>query len=297
MLTGLGVFIGLEYLQHVARSAGIFAGPMYAFYGWHRVAPSPQTVAIANSWCIWGNLLTEWLWIPAGPVLAGFAWRKRESLASGSAVDYDLQPGEQQAARALQSQGLSLDEAGLVLAHRRCSQEAVALSLADGSGRGIWLERAAWMVTGVALTRCLEWLVLAPALIVSAASRPAAPLSQHLASFASLCLGLAVAAVIITGLWRWVTRYPNQRAFIARVCRLRPVFASVALVLVCAAIWCCSYTLLVHVVRPTNRSMGLIVREWRLCQTALTRLIIPIALLLWLARRWWNMQTSPAPCR
>lgn len=30
---------------------------------------------------------------------------------------------------------------------------------------------------------------------------------------------------------------------------------------------------------------------------ALTRLIIPIALLLWLARRWRSIQTKPAPCR
>jgi hypothetical protein len=186
VLIGVGLFTVLEYLRYVMSDVGRFAEPVYRFFGERDVAPSPQTIAIINSWFFWGNLLTQLLWIAAGPLLAGYAWRKRQSSASGSASHYELKPGEQEAARALQGQGLSLDESGLVLEQRRCSREAVASALARVPNRAIWLERAVWMVAGVALSRCLGWLVLQPAWIVSVASQPAAPLFQHVAGFASL---------------------------------------------------------------------------------------------------------------
>jgi hypothetical protein len=295
VLIGLGLFIGLECLPYLMMSVYHYATPLYELIGRHDVVPSPKTIAIINSWFFWGYLLKQSLWVAAGPLLAGYAWRKRGSPASGSASHYELQPGEQEAARALQSQGLSLDEAGLVLARRRGPQEVVAPSLAQSTDRGTWLERAVWMVTGVALSQCLRWLVLEPAWLVAMASSPAAPLLQHVAALASVCLGPALAAAILASLWRWIVRHPSQSTSIGRVCRLRPVLAAIALAVVCAGIWCCWYGLFRYVVRPANSGVGAIGSQWMIYGGAVTQLIIPIALLLWLARRWRGMQTSPAP--
>jgi len=58
-----------------------------------------------------------------------------------------------------------------------------------------------------------------------------------------------------------------------------------ALALVYAGVWCCAYVLGVYVVRTANIGVGGIGSQWMTYGGALTRLIIPIALLLWLARR------------
>jgi hypothetical protein len=299
VLAGLGLFIGLECLQlYWWRNVMVLTEPVMNFFGGQQVATNPQTMAIMTSWSLWEFHLTELLWIAAVPLLAGYAWRKREQLAaSGSPIAYELQPGEDEVARALQGQGISRDEASLVLARRRCPQEVVAPPVARVTNRGIWLERAVWMVTGVALSHCLQWLVLQPALIVAATSGPAAPLLQHLAGLVSVSLGLTLAGAIIAGLWRWITRHPRQSASIGRVCRLRPVAAAMALVMVCAGIGFGEYALFTQVILPANLGIGAIGSQWMMYGDALTYLLIPITLLLWLARRWRSIQTNPAPCR
>ena len=285
VLAGLGLFIGLECLQSFMLSVYRFAIPLYRFIGGHNDVPKPEAIATMTSWCLWGGLLTQMLWVAAGPLLAGYAWRKRDRSAPGSPTSSGPQLGEQEAARVLQGQGLSIDEAGLVLARRRGRQEVVAPSLAVAGDGGIWLERGVWMVSGVTITRCLEWLVLEPAWIVAGATRPTTPLLQHLAGLASVCLGPVLAGAIIAGVWRWITLHPRQSASIGCVCRLRPLLAAMALAVVYAGVWCCAYVLGVYVVRTANIGVGGIGSQWMTYGGALTRLIIPIALLLWLARR------------
>ena len=160
VLTGLGLFIGLKCLQYLMRSVFIFADPVMNFFGGQQVAINPQTIALLPSWAFWAGILTQLLWVAAGPLLAGYAWRKRGRPASESPLSYELRPGEAEAARALQGQGLSRDEANLLLVRRRSPQEVVALPFGLITDRGIWLERAVWMVTGVARSQCLELLVL-----------------------------------------------------------------------------------------------------------------------------------------
>jgi hypothetical protein len=244
-------------------------------------------------------ILTGVLWIAAGPLLAGYAWRKRGRPASETPVSPELQPGECAAARALQSQGLSLDEASLILALRRCPPEIVAPSRRLSTDRGIWLERTAWMVTGVALGQCLELLAVIPGWVPAMAIRPVAPLAQHLAGLGSVCLGMTLAGAVMAGLCRWITRHPGQSASVGGCCRRRPFLAATTLVAICAGIASCEFALLMYVMKlmPPRAHGGLgPIASWYLHHCgALTHCIIPIALLLWLARRWRSTQSNPAP--
>ncbi len=129
VLIGLGLFIGLEYLQHLMMSVYRLADPLDKLLGVHNHAINPRTIAIMNSWSAWESFLRQLLWIGAGPLLVGYAWRKHNSRVSEAPVHYELQPDEQDAAHTLEIQGLSRDEAGLVLGHRRGSNEGVAWSL------------------------------------------------------------------------------------------------------------------------------------------------------------------------
>ena len=297
VLIGVALFLGLVYLQHLMRD--ILASPVIEFFefnDWPSL-PTPQTLAILNSWSFWGYFLTPLFWIAACPLLAGYARRSRQKPVSGSPISYDMQPGEQGAAQVLESQGLSLEEAGLVLMLRRGSQELVVQSLGRVSTRSVWLERAVWMVTGVAFIDCLRRLVLEPAWLVAEATRSAAPLLQHLGGLASVCLGLALAGVVIAALWSWITRHPRQSASFGRVCRLKPLLAAIALVVVFAGLEGGQSVFFRYAVAPSNRGFGDIGTQWLMHSAVLTQLIIPIALLLWLARRWRGMQTNSAPCR
>jgi len=297
VLIGVGLFLGLVYLQHLMPDVDRLVSQKLHVVGGLTVAPNPKTLAILNSWCFWKNFLAPLFWIAAGPLLAGYAWRNRQKPVSGSPISYDMQPGEQEAARVFESQGLSLEEAGLVLKWRRGPQELVAPSLGLATNRSIWLERAVWMVTGVAFSDCLARLVLEPASLVAAATRATAPLLQHLGGLVSVCLGPALAGAVIAALWSWITRHPRQSASFGRVCRLRPILAAIALGVVFAGIECGQYAFFRYVVAPSNRGFGDIGYQWLVYGAELTQLIIPIALLLWLARRWRGMQTNPAPCR
>jgi hypothetical protein len=301
VLTGLGLCIGLQSLQYGMGNVNRFAEPVYSFFTGHDVVLNPNIGVDLSWWILCGGLLTQVLWIVAGPLLAGYAWRKRGRPASETQVSLELQPDECEAARALQSQGLSLDEASLILARRRCHRGAVAPSLGLATGRSIWLERAVWMVSGVAFSQCLEVLVMNAGWLPVVLTRPAAPLYQHMTGLASACLSLLLGGALIIGLWRWVTRHPHQSASIGKFCRLRPLLAALALVVVCAGVGLCEYApvmCLAHFkVLPAGGNIGPIASQWFTCSGALTHLIVPIALLLWLARRWRGIQTNPAPCR
>jgi hypothetical protein len=299
VLGGLELFIGLECLQYGMAYVNRLAEPLFSFFSGHPAAPYPQSGFSDNSWFVWRGVVTELVWLAAGPLLAGYAWRKRERSASESSISYEVEPGEDKAARVLQDQGLSLEEAGLILARRRCPQGVAASSPGLAISRGIWLERAVWMVTGVALSRCLELLVLNLGWLPVMITRPAAPLYQHLTGFASACLSLLLGGGIIAGLWRWVTHHSSQSASIGHLCGRRPLLAAIALVVVCAGIGLSEYALFTYAAKrmalPTQISIGPIASQWFTYSHALTQLIIPIALLLWLARRRRSIQPNPAP--
>jgi hypothetical protein len=301
VLTGLGLFIGLECLQYVMLNVNRLTEPVYCFFSGHHPAPNMQTGAFVDSWFVWEYFLTQLVWVAGGPLLAGYAWQRRERAASGSSVSHEVQPGGDEFACGLRGQGLSLDEASLILARRRCPQGSVAPSVGPVFDRGVWLERAIWMVTGVGLSRCLEWLVLSPGWSLVVATQPAAALAQHLVSLASTCLGLTLAGAIVAGLWKWVTRCPGQSALISSICRCRPLLTAIALVVVCAGIGIGEFALFTHVAKriglPAQVSIGPIAGQWHSYFMALTHVIIPIALLVWLARRWRSTQTDPEPCR
>ena len=301
VLTGLGLFIGLECLQYGMWYVSRFAEPLFGLSSGHHSTMSQPNLDILDTWSLWGGLLTQSVWLAAGPFLAAYVWRKRGRLASESPTLYELPPGEHEAARALQSQGLSHDEASLVLRWRRCPLEVVAQSPGPASDRSIWLERAVWMVTGVALRQGLAILVATVVWPLVMVSRPAAPLYQHATGLASACLSLMLGGALIGGLWRWVTRHPRQIGLIGDLCRHRPFLSALALILICACIGVSEYGLFIFMVpREVLRgpsSIGPIVTQWITYSVALPHLIIPIALLLWLARRWRSGQTNPAPCR
>ncbi len=298
VLTGLSLFIGLECLPYGMRYVNRFAEPVYSFFNGHHVAPNPNIGVDLSWWFLYGSLLTRVLWIAAVPLLAGYAWRKRWSLVSNSESSSGLDAGEDDATRSLQGQGLSLQEASLVLAQRRSPQQDVNLSLSPATDRGIWLERTVWMVAGVALDRCLEMFVLNVGWLPLMVTHPATPLYQHLTGFASACLSLMLGGALIAVLWWWVTRHARQIGLIGNLCRRRPLLSAIALVLICAGVGVSEYGMFIYVLpREVLRgpsSIGPIATQWFTYSGALTHLIIPIALLLWLARRWRSIQPNPA---
>ena len=299
VLGGLELFIGLECLQYGMAYVNRLAEPLFSFFSGHRAPISQPNEAVINRWVYWGYFLTQLLWLAAGPLLAGYAWRKRERSASESSGCYEVRFGEDEAARALEGQGLSRDEANLVLAWRRCPEEIAAPSIGAANDLNIWLERAVWMVSGVALSQCLEMLVMNVGWLPVMLTRSAAPLYQHLTGLASASLSLWLGGALITGLWRWVTHHPSQSASIGHLCRRRPLLAAIALVVVCAGIGLSEYALFTYAAKrmalPAQVSIGPIGSQYFMYSHAMTQLIIPIALLLWLARRWRGIQTKPAP--
>ena len=81
---------------------------------------------------------------------------------------------------------------------------------------------------------------------------------------------------------------------------MRPLVAALALVMVCVSISLSEYALVMCLapfnVQPANSSIGPIVGQYFTYSAALSHLIIPIALLLWLARRWRSIPADLAPC-
>jgi hypothetical protein len=63
----------------------------------------------------------------------------------------------------------------------------------------------------------------------------------------------------------------------------------------------CEYALVVSLkhlkLLPANNSLRPIWNQYFMNGVIVSELIIPIALLLWLARRWRSIQTNPALCR
>jgi hypothetical protein len=298
--TGLALFIGLEGLQYGMSMVYRLAEPVYRFFSGHPAPLVQQWDTAIEAWILWGSLLAQVLWIAAGPLSAGLAWRRRGRLASEATNWHALRPADGEATRELKSQGFSFDEASLLLAERCCPQATVASTYGLSSDPGIWLERAAWMVTGTALSQCLDYWVSGPGWLLVMTARPVAPLYQHLVALSSACLGLTVAGAIVAGLWRWITSHPSQMASIGSICRRRPLLAAIALVVVCASLGLCQYALLMGLQQwgalPAQLGLGPIASEWFRYSMALNHLIIPIVLLLWLARRWRGMRTNPIPC-
>ena len=157
------------------------------------------------------------------------------------------------------------------------------------------------MVTGVALSQCLEMLVMSSGLLLAVAASPVAPLAQHLAGLGSVCLGLTLAGSVVAGLWKWVTRHPGQSASIGKFCRHRPLLAALALVLVCTGVGLCYYALVMCLMHfqglPSIGNFGRTCGLYYQYSEAVTHLVIPLALLLWLTRRWRSIHANPAPCR
>ena len=300
VLTGLALFIGLQGLQYGMSMVYRLAEPVYRFLSRDPAPLIQQWNPAIEAWALWGGLLAQVLWIAAGPLLAGLAWRRRGRLASKPTSSHALRPADEEATRELKSQGLSLEEAGLLVAERSCPQATVALTYGLSSDPGIWLERAAWMVTGAALSQCLEYWVWVPGWLLVLATRPVAPLYLHLVALGSACFGLTVAGGIVAGLWSWTTAHPSQMASIGSICRRRPLLSAIALVVVCAGLGWCQYAIFMRLQQlwalPGQFDLVPILSEWFTCNTALNHLIIPIVLVLWLARRWRSMRTNPIPC-
>jgi hypothetical protein len=298
--TGLALFIGLEGLQYGVSMVYRLAEPVYRIFSGHAAPLIQQRDTAIEAWALWGGLLAQVLWIAAGPLLAGLAWRRRGRLVSKPTIWHALRPADDEATRELKSQGLSFDEAGLLLAGRCCPQATVASTHGLSFDPGVWLERAAWMVTGAALSQCLEYWVLVPGWLLVMTTRPVAPLYQHLVALASACLGLTVAGAVVAGLWNWITAHPSQMASIGSICRRRPLLAAISLVVLSAGLGFCQYAFFMRLQQlgalPAQLGLGPISSEWFTCSMVLNQLVIPIVLLLWLARRWRGMRTNPIPC-
>ena len=107
------------------------------------LAINPQAIAIITSWGLWGGLLTQVLWIAAGPLLAGYAWRKRERLARpGHQLPMSCGPASTRLPAFCRARGFLSTRPASCWRGGAVPKQVVGPSLALVTDRGIWLERA-----------------------------------------------------------------------------------------------------------------------------------------------------------
>jgi hypothetical protein len=148
----------------------------------------------------------------------------------------------------------------------------------------LWLERGFWMLTGTVLNRILGALVLLPPWALLVIAHPSAAVSQNLACFGSMCLGLLLLAAALVGLSNFVVYRDRQSRWVGRFCCERPIVAAAALV-VCVGILGGACYALARTFLTVSGFPAQVTSQWYPWYLALTQLILPTSLLLWLAKR------------
>lgn len=278
---------------------------IFANYGWRPAAgwlanflstldflPSPdreffqQAAPILNAWSS-----RSW-WIESGLWIGGIIWlarhlyltRQSSAQAPSACRIEDLELPEKERARTLLSRGLGLDEAIFIVTQRggyNCESNSVS---GDRGVRQLWLDRGLWMTVGVVFNReILATLYLALQNATLGLAR-FFPVNYHLLGFFLVCVQWAVAAAVVAGFWRVVTRFDVFANRIARFSNERPVLATIGLLLLyylcCAGLL--SWTM--HTV-PSPQGDIQVVLRWSQNGYEIFHNVVSVVLLFWLARR------------
>ena len=228
-------------------------------------------------------------------MLADYLWKRPSTLPRRLPVKTleSLDPGDRAQVPRLQAQGLSLKESLMVFAWRRDGR-AACFEANELPVRRVWLERGFWMIVGMMAGRLAVQIALNESWMVLCANRSPSPLVQHLAGLASVWLPLALSAAITAALWARITRSQEGSSWIGRLCRQHPVRCAVVFA------WCVSLGL---AFAPSLNSVACSVRansagagvayNWSRYYSVLATGFIPVALLVWAARRYDAERSAP----
>jgi hypothetical protein len=247
----------------------------------------PGDGAILMAWVRWTGPIEQLLWIVLVPVLAGYVQRLRgtEPRLSLPANTLGIAEDQRGAVQQLQVRGLSREEACFVAAYRR--DHGLEAEPEGPNPRLILAERALWMVLGVMLNTFLCRFLLDPCWIVAAWNHHLTHQTSvygHVSGGLCLLLELSVAALFGTAFWRFVTRPHRSREWIASLCMKRPGRAAVGLVLIYLGMERGFWLLGSVLSSKVSPGLGSVASRWYDWQYVLLQMVIPVALLLWLAR-------------
>ena len=152
--------------------------------------------------------------------------------------------------------------------------------------RQVAVERALWMVVGVVLNMFIYRFLLEPCWIIAALNNRLtnqAAVYEHV--FGGLCflLELGVATAFVAAFWRFVTRGHRAKEWFASLCMKRPGRAAVSLAFIYICIVGGSWLLGTALTPKNNLGLGDIANKWLYWQHNIIQMVIPVALLLWLA--------------
>jgi hypothetical protein len=144
------------------------------------------------------------------------------------------------------------------------------------------------MIAGIPLTMFIYRFLMEPCWIIAALNdRLINQAAVYGHAFGALCLllELGVATVVVTALWRFVTRGRRANQWVASLCMKRPARAVLGLALIYICIECGLWLLgTFSLQHPLTLGIGGIAFKWFNWQSVIIEMVIPVALLLWLAR-------------
>jgi hypothetical protein len=246
----------------------------------------PLDVLILSQWVRWTGI-EPLLLLVLVPLLASYAQRMRRAASSLTSLAdaTGIAAAQRDLVQRLQSQGLSLEEACFLVARRQEARPTVAIEAPNT--RQVLVERALWMVAGVVLNRFIYSFLLEPCWMIAALNNRLtnqASAYGHILGGLCLLFELGVAAAFMAAFWRFVTRGHWSIEWFASLCMKRPGQAALGLALIYIGIGR-GFWLLANVLSPkTPLGIEGIVSKWFDWQGVLFQMVMPVALLLWLAR-------------
>lgn len=299
ILVGLGLVLLLWGLQNrLPGYLAAFVGDLLRANGPPPHPMTPQWEHVSAVWFRWGWLIGNLAWVAALPLLAGFLWRRDQRGAPPSSplrLDH-IEPLQRDLIQALQSQGLSLEEADFIAKRRQGNHPEWEFEPKQTDLHRLWLERSLWMLAGIVLNFCLQAIAFAPGGLLAVwmiHHAQAWPLFAHLAGFLWLVLGLSAPTAVVVLLWQFVTRFDSQRNWIGWFCCQRPVWASLGLIVICGGLMIFGWLVGSSFPFASFQVIAPVTFEWFSYGGLLIQTIIPVSLLLWLARGRLKLQEAP----
>ncbi len=286
--TGIVLILALEGIQLLPRYTMRLLEPL-----WQMIANPGQRVpeasqAALSSWLFWEWLAAQLFWMACIPLFAGYVWKRTRPRQHGDPAGpvKSLKPGERELMGRLRQQGLSAEEAGLV---GKGAEDLVAnVDRAQPAFlQNLWLERGLWMLVGAVAGRMFVPLVLEPSSILLTASSHSSSIVQHLAGLGAMSLCLAAIAGILLGLRKGIATYPHLASRFGRTYAEHPGLAVLLTVTLLSGFGASLYFLertLLHGL-PGQHGISSIGSSWLEYTTLAAELVLPVALLVWSARK------------
>lgn len=286
--TGIVLILGLGLSQKAPGFVVRGLAPIWDHLlrpGWQ--GPTEPFTALDQG-LVWSWILFQLCCVVSVPLFAGYLWRKSRLPQPKSPMIpvRELGSAERAAVESLSQHGLTESEA-ILLRSRRQHREA-GWTGENQNLDPLQFARAFWMLLGGVLGCVVVPLLLAPsALLLVICNGPLPVLMQHVAGFGSVCLGLATMAGVGMAMFKGSIRYSRQMQGIGRMCGNHPAWSAALLAALCLSVGGGVYftahrwagTL------PAQVRLGDIATGWLHGGDLLFQLILPVVLLVWLARK------------